>query len=201
MELPKTLKLTVEGQKPFHVEIRPYVQSDRENLMRFYADIPESESILFKENIHDEQVVVRRIEVCPNLNRIVILALKDEEIVGESNLEWRPNSRSAHVGEVRFYISPEYRNMGIGNAMLKEIYYMAQKKGIEKLTGSIPKAFIPQFQHLIDRLGFEKEAVLKDHIVNAWGKKEDLVVFSLKIMDLWDLISDWQSPYGRAMEY
>jgi RimJ/RimL family protein N-acetyltransferase len=130
-----------------------------------------------------------------------MLAIEKDHIIGECSLHRKLKSRSSHVGELQFYVLPEYRSYGIGFTLLKDVTHIALTAGIEKLYGYIPSKVVSSFERLIGKIGFQQEAILKDFIKDSSGRKQDLFIFGKDLDELWNKIADWQSPYGRAMEF
>ena len=42
-----------------------------------------------------------------------------------------------------------------------------------------------------ERMGFRKEAVLKNHVINIEGERRNLVMMSLDIKDMWSEMEDF----------
>ncbi len=201
MELLKTLVIKTPDIDSQKIQIRTIDAADLDILTVFFQSIPQGDLIHFDENVKDSGYARRYFTKYPNLEQYFIAALADDEVVGICSLIQEINTRSAHIGEIKLFVLPEFRNSGIGFTMMKELYFRAMNTGIEKLIGKLPGSSLPLFQDLLDKLGFEQEAVLKNHIKDLSGRKQDLVIVRCFIENLWELISDWQSPYGRAMEY
>jgi L-amino acid N-acyltransferase YncA len=195
------LSIDVPGRGVLEIHIRPLKPEDHDNLIRFYSGIPPHELIHFDDDVSDPDVISNWFTRSSEDRRVSLVALEGNAIVGESSLLWKPHSRSAHVGELTIYIQPECRNLGIGHSLLKELYFQALQNGIERLIGKIPLDSFKIFRDLLNKLGFQKEAVLKNHIRNNLGHVDDLIIYGLDLQDLWERISDWQTPYGRIMEY
>jgi RimJ/RimL family protein N-acetyltransferase len=104
-----------------------------------------------------------------------LLALKQGVVVGCGTLVRDPQSWSPHVGEIRMVISPDVRGRGVGRALSQETFALALGAGLEKLSVQMTvdqQAAITLFESL----GFKAEALLRDHVRDADGKKHDIVV-------------------------
>jgi RimJ/RimL family protein N-acetyltransferase len=89
---------------------------------------------------------------------------------------------SAHVGELRVLIAPDYRGKGLGRALTQEIFKLALERGIEKMMARMTvdqKGAIATFAGL----GFRPEAVMRDHVKDAEGNSHDLVVMALAVAE------------------
>jgi ribosomal protein S18 acetylase RimI-like enzyme len=86
-----------------------------------------------------------------------------------------PHSWSPHVGEIRMVVLPEVRGQGVGRVLSQETFALALSAGLDKLSVQMTvdqKGAIALFESL----GFKAEALLRDHVRDASGKKHDIVV-------------------------
>ena len=156
---------------------------------------------MFETDITSPWFIDNLCESSPQHQRSTSIALADEKIVGYCSMERDLDSRSSHVGNITIYVLPEFRHCGLGFSMMNELYYKALSLGVKKLAGKLPAEKFPEFRTLIEKLGFEKEAVLKDHIMDTSGGFHDVIYFGCRLEDLWELIADWQTSYGRDREH
>jgi len=201
MEIYKSLDIIFDNKERFEIQIRGINPDDKNPLIDFFNSILKEDLIHFYDNICEKGFADRILNKDLSREQYFIVATLEDSFVGICSLTRELNTRSSHVGELWFYILPEYRHHGIGLAMVDELYFKASNIGVEKLCVKIPESSVSIFQKHMDKLGFEKEGVFKDQIKDPTGNKQDLVVFGLSLANLWDLMHDWQSPYGRAMEY
>ena len=197
----KELNIQYKDSPPCKISLRNLNADDKKMIRTFLDQVPPNELIHFEENIRIPEITDHFFKPTETKQRITIIALLNHSLIAASSLSWMPNSRSEHVGEIFLYVLPQYRGYGLGFTMVKELYFCALKHNIEKLQGQIPKSSLTQFEKILDKLGFKLEAVLTDHIKNNLGQKDDLMIYGLNLARLWEQISDWQSPFGRIMEY
>jgi len=124
---------------------------------------------------------------------IPILAVLEDRVIGDATLHRERFGWSKHVGEIRIVTDRSFRRQGLGLHLAKEIFFLSQKLNIHKVI-----AEMMEDQHgaikVFGALGFQKEAVLRDHVMDLKGKKHNLIIMSQDIDRLWekmqDLISD-----------
>ena len=196
-----TFKLKREDHDDTMVTIRPRASVDHEAVVRFYDSIPSEEAEFFIVDIKDPTVLAKWFEPNDFVDTIAMLAESEGNIVGEAVLIRQKNPRLTHVGNIRFYIHPEFRNAGLGASLVSSLFTCAMNKGIEKICIYMPEMAARKFQKMLARNGFSKEAVLKDHYRTRAGEKTDVIVYGRDLEEVWHRISDWVSNYGRAMEY
>jgi L-amino acid N-acyltransferase YncA len=154
------------------MEIRRLETGDEVALMRFVSRIPEGDRTFFKENVLDTEVVAAWVQHSEARS----LAVEDGEILGTVTVvplqDW-----SRHVGEVRVIVDPAHRRRGIGRALARHAVIEALGLGLEKMVVEViadQDATIAMFRSL----GFEPEALLKDHVRDDEGQLHDLMLLA-----------------------
>lgn len=84
---------------------------------------------------------------------------------------------SAHVGEIRLVVHPGHRGKGIGAALARLAVEQAGPMHLSKLTVEVV-AQQETTLRMFDRLGFEPEALLRDHIRDRGGELRDVVLLA-----------------------
>ena len=154
------------------MEIRRLATGDEVALMRFVSRIHEGDRTFFKEDVLDAEVVAAWVQ----RGEARSLAVEDEEILGTVTVvplqDW-----SSHVGEVRVIVHPAHRRRGIGRALARHAVIEALDLGLEKMMVEViadQDATIAMFRSL----GFEPEALLKDHVRDDDGELHDLMLLA-----------------------
>ena len=154
------------------MEIRRLETGDEVALTRFLARIPEGDRTFFKEDVLDADVVAAWVQ----RGEARSLAVEAGEILGTVTVvplqEW-----SRHVGEVRVIVDPAHRRRGIGRALARHAVVEALDLGLEKMVVEViadQDATIAMFRSL----GFEPEALLKDHVRDDEGQLHDLMLLA-----------------------
>ncbi len=154
------------------MEIRRLEAGDELALTRFVSRIPEGDRTFFKEDVLDADVVtawVRRGEARS-------LAVEDSEVIGTVTVVplqgW-----SSHVGEVRVIVDPHHRRRGVGRALARYAVFEALNLGLRKMVVEViadQEATVGMFRSL----GFEPEALLRDHVCDDDGNLHDLMLLA-----------------------
>ena len=81
------------------------------------------------------------------------------------------------MAELRALVAPELRGRGAGRLLTEEAFRIALEMNVEKV---IAQMTIDQQRAIsvFRSLGFEPEAVLKEHVKDRDGRKHDLVILS-----------------------
>ena len=154
------------------MEIRRLTTGDEVALTRFVSRIPEGDRTFFKEDVLDAEVVTTWV----HRDEARSLAIEAGEVVGTVAViplqGW-----SSHVGEVRVIVDPQYRRRGIGRALARYAVFEALGLGLRKMVVEViadQAATVGMFQSL----GFEPEALLRDHVCDDEGGLHDLMLLA-----------------------
>ncbi|MDQ3931482.1 MAG: GNAT family N-acetyltransferase [Actinomycetota bacterium] len=159
------------------VEIRALGVDDLVPLAGLFGRVPEGDLTFLKEDILDPDTVA----AWPRDRRgRRFVALDEGEIAGYlaivPGVGW-----CSHVGEVRVVVDPLRRRRGIGRGLAQFALEEAQALGMGKLVIEV-LADQPFTSELFERLGFELEARLRNHLRDAAGRFRDLVLLAC-VMD------------------
>ena len=106
--------------------------------------------------------------------------------------EWRK-----HQGELRVIVARPYQHKGLGMIMVREMYFIAVEKNVETIVVKMMRSQIAA-QHIFRKLRFREEHLIRDYVQDLSGLKQDMIIMTCNIKDLWKEIehfysdSDWQ---------
>ena len=180
-----------------NVMIRSLTLKDLDKLMDFYRTLPPEDRKYLRVDVTDRDVVAHRIRLIEEGNVIRIIALDKNKIVADGALELSGEEWRRHQGEIRVIVSRRYRRHGLGTVMMRELYFLAAEKNVEKV---VAKMMRPQTaaRNICHKLGFKEELLLPDYVRDMSGKPQDLIIMICNLQDLWEEVdsfygdSDWQ---------
>jgi len=194
-EYPK--KVTLRGGE--QVTLRPLVKEDKKKLIDFFSRVPLEDRMFLKEDVTDKNVIESWIKNI-NYERIIpiIAETEDERIIGDATLHRKVFGWSRHVGEIRIVTDRDFRRKHLGFLLAKEIFHLAMSLKLEKVD-----AEMMEHQHaaikVFKALGFVKEAVLKNHVIDLNGNKHNLIIMSQNVTSLWEKMGDLIEESYRDM--
>ena len=171
------------------VLIRPLAKQDGPALFDFFTALPEDDRLFLKEDVTKREVIDRWIEELDFDKILPIIAEKDSAIVGDATLHLSRYGWQRHMAEIRCVVSREYQKKGLGTALMHELVSYADQKGVSKISAYMMD-IQESAQRAFQRLGFRKEAELKDFVKDIQGKTHDLVVMVNDVADLWKKMED-----------
>lgn len=163
------------------MQIRSLEAGDRTALTDFFARIPAQDTIFFKEDIADPDVIERWVK--DTRGRRLIAVDDAGTLVGMVGVV--PGLGSAdHVGEVRLVIDPAARGAGLGRALAQRILLEALELELKIIYVEViarQEALVVMFQSL----GFQAEALLTDFVRDRHGDFHDLMLLTHRVDDEW----------------
>lgn len=164
-----------------NIEFRLMSRADEAAVLDFARGLPTHDLLFLPRNISEPKVLTAWVNEIERGAITSILAVKDGKVVGCGTLVRDPHSWSPHVGEIRMVVSLDVRGQGVGRMLSQETFALALgAPGLEKLSVQMTvdqRGAIALFESL----GFKAEALLRDHVRDAGGKKHDIVVLGHNI--------------------
>jgi len=162
------------------VEILHIEQADAAQVQAFFQRVPEGDRTFFKEDVLDPDLVRvwtredrgRRAVACDNGTVVGYVAV----IPG---VGW-----SSHVGEMRLVVDAGQRGKGLGRGLARRGLLDAFELGLSKIVVEVvadQTAAAGMFQ----AIGFEPEAMLRNHVRDRSGELRDLLVLAHHPEDTW----------------
>jgi len=181
----KTITLR-DGTK---IVIRPLVKEDGPALLAFFSALPDDDRQFLKEDVTKKEVIDRWIAEL-NFDKVLpIVAVRDSDIIGDATIHFNTRGWQKHRAEIRCVVSRKYQRKGLGTALMRELVSHAVEKGVVSISAymmDIQKSA----QRAFERIGFRKEAELKDFVKDIKGKTHNLVVMVNDVSELWKKMED-----------
>jgi ribosomal protein S18 acetylase RimI-like enzyme len=168
------------AQRKNRVSIERLAESNVDAVVAFFDRLNEGDLTFFKEPVAGERTVRGWLADDRGTR---LLAFDGDEVVGYAavieGVGW-----SSHVGELRLVIDPSRRRQGLGHRLAAAALVTALEAGLSKV---VVEAVATQDATiaLFTKLGFVPEALLEDHVRDASGQLNDLIVLAHHSADTW----------------
>ena len=190
----KKKEILKEGTK---VIIRDLHSDDLDKLMKFYRSLPADDRVYLKVDVTKRRVVEQRMKLIEQGTVFRIVAVHEDEIIGDGMFEISKEEWRKHQGEIRVIVARPYQRKGLGMLMFRELHSLALKKDIDKIVVKMMK---PQKGALsiCKKLGFHRETVIPNYVWDQADKPQDLIIMTCKPKVLWKELehfysdSDWR---------
>lgn len=180
------------------IVIRSLTMKDLDALMDFFNRLPQSDRRYFRVDVTDKAVMTHRIKLMKSGNFIRLVALLNGKVIATGILELSEEKWRIHQCELRTIVDPKMRHQGLGTVMLRELYYLAAERKMERVVVRIMR---PQkaARAICHKLGLREEVVLPDYVKDTTGKKQDMIIMTGDMKDFWKELehffidTDWRS--------
>jgi ribosomal protein S18 acetylase RimI-like enzyme len=166
------------------VTIERLAEKNVDQVVAFFGRIPDGDLTFFKEPVAGERTVRAWLADARGTR---LLAFDGDDVVGYAavieGVGW-----SSHVGELRLVIDPSRRRQGLGHQLAAAALIVAPEAGLSKV---VVEAIATQDATiaLFTKLGFVPEALLEDHVRDATGELNDLIVLAHHAADTWSTLA------------
>jgi len=180
------------------VTIRDMQKEDVEKSFQFFKDLPEQDRMYLRDDVTKRKVVENRIKRMLDGEVIRIIAVVDDEIVGDGALELKGLGWQEHVGEMRLILAKSFQKRGLGMVMARELYFIATQRNLEKIIVQMMRPQIAA-QKIFRKLGFHEEVVMPEFVKDLNGHRQDLIQMSCNLTEMKEKLeqfffdTDWRS--------
>ena len=192
---PKTVKLK-DGTC---AEIRPLVHEDISALVTFFRALPVDDRLFLREDVTKVEVISRWVSQLDYDKVFPIVATKDLAIIGDATLHISQHGWHRHMAEIRCVVAREYQKKGLGTLLMHELVSQASQKGVDKIRAEMMDSQIAA-QIAFRKLGFKKEAELKNFVLDMEGHSHNLVIMVNDVSELWKKMEDLLIDYDFSTE-
>ena len=149
-------------------------------LQEFFRRVPESDHASFAEDVFAPGLAEAWL-ADTRARRAV--AVEGEQVVGYVAVlplvGW-----SSHVGSLRVVVDPATRGRGVGRALARHGLLTSLELGLTKTVVEVVADAVPAIG-MFEAIGFEPEALLRDHVRDKTGQLRDLVVLAHLVDETW----------------
>lgn len=156
------------------VLLRPLLPEDEKRLYDLFFDAPEEDTKYLKDEVKKPDTVGRWIGNLDYDRVMPLVAYSDDRLVGDVAL-YRGTKTIRHVGEIRIFLAPDFRGVGLGGKMIQEMCEIAKKADLRFIKAEVildQTKVIKAFR----RLGFDLRCTLDDYFLRRDGVSHDIAL-------------------------
>jgi RimJ/RimL family protein N-acetyltransferase len=161
--------------------LRPLSKEDKQGLVDLFARASKQDLEYFRDDAGDPAVVESWVDNLDLRRVFPLVAVVDDEIVGDATLHFRKRYHR-HLAWVRVFLDRAYRRQGIGTLMLRRLIDVGRRVGLHQLYAEIVTTQ-PQVIKAFEDLGFRHEVTLRDYFVTSTGETLDMAILVLRLVD------------------
>ena len=162
------------------IVLRKLAQGDQEAMLAFARGLPAHDLLFLRRDITRPEVVDAWLEDVGDGFNDTVIALRGDEIVGYAGVNSDRMSWTRHIAELRVLVSASMRGHRLGRLLTEQAFALARERGVKKMMAQMTtdqEAAINVF----GRMGFEREARLRNQVMDRDGNLHDLQIMSLDV--------------------
>lgn len=168
------------GLKERNFTLRPMTVEDGPALLKFASNLPQHDILFMRRDITQQEGIDKWVRDVDNGSIHSILASDETGIVGYSTLHLNDLEWSQHVADLRVTTADSVRGVGLGRLLTREAFNIALALRIDKVVARMTTDQ-EGARALFHELGFQNEALLKDHIKDRNGVCHDLLLMACDV--------------------
>jgi RimJ/RimL family protein N-acetyltransferase len=154
---------------------RPMDRDDVDRLWVFFRQIPPEDKMFFRQDVSRREVVQHWADTLDYGLVFPILALDGGRVVGDATLHRQKTGWKQRVGVVRIQVAPDYRHLGLGSAMIRELRHIGEKSALHYLMAEVIEEQAAAARAL-EKLGFVRTATYRNFVNDQEGRLHNLLV-------------------------
>jgi L-amino acid N-acyltransferase YncA len=176
---PRELTLRDDGPS---VLVRPLEREDERTLLDFFLRLPEEDRFFLKDDVTSPAVIRGWVEHLNYDRALPLVACGDDgRIVAEAVLVRRRGNARSHVGEVRVTVDPEWRNRGLGTALIRELCDIANDAELDAVLLELVEGCEHSALEAAEAIGFVRAGRIEGGARDQQGRLHDLVTLSMPL--------------------
>jgi L-amino acid N-acyltransferase YncA len=160
--------------------LRLLARGDEEAMLEFAQGLPAHDLLFLRRDITHPDVVDEWLRDIEDGYRTTIVAAEGDRVVGYASVASDRLSWTHHVAELRVLISPSMRGKRLGRLLTEQAFALAKERGVKKMMAQMTtdqEAAVKVFT----RMGFQREARLRNQVMDRDGALHDLQIMSLDV--------------------
>lgn len=168
---------TIIVKNELEVDLWPMTADDAPALLEFYRSLPAEDLLYLRADVTVPEAMDRWVEGIDSGQAWHLLAGYEGHIIADGELDCPLYGWSRHVGEMRLVVDSAFRGTGLSMALARDLLAQGVDEGLHKI---IAQMTVDQHSaiRLGTRLGFQREAVLAEHVQDQHGRLRDLIIMT-----------------------
>ncbi len=176
----KVYRKFINTSNRLRVLVRPMTVADQGLVTDMFCQKATSADVRYlKEDVRDPELIAGWFENVDYDVVVPLLALHGEKLVGDATLH-RRSGAERHIAELRIFLTKEFRGVGLGMQLLKELIELGREMGLHMLVAEVVSdelAVVKAFR----KLGFVRHAEIDDYFMDAEDELHDISLMVLPL--------------------
>lgn len=111
-------------------------------------------------------------------NKIILVALYNDRIVGHMQIVVATNARFRGIGELFIYLHQEFQNVGLGTALMQAGLNLARARKLHRVELTVVADNLRGVRSY-EKVGFQREGVKRENYLGEDGTYHDEIVMGI----------------------
>jgi L-amino acid N-acyltransferase YncA len=163
------------------VTVRTLESGDTDHLLDFFLTIPEEDRFFLKDDVTSPALVQGWTQHL-NFNRALpLVALDDGRIIAEGVLVRRRGNARSHIAEIRITVTPDWRNRGLGSALMRELCDIAADAELDAVILEVVEDCETAAVEATEAMGFVRVGRIEGGARDQQGHLHDIVLLAMPL--------------------
>ena len=162
------------------VLLRPFTQNDTTALYDFFHRLPVNYKRFAWDNVDNRALIESWGRSIDYARVFPLLAVDGTRIVADATLHRREGGPLRLVGRIKWMIDPEFRGVGLGTILVKELIKVARDRGLRHVNSMLISDLEADDVKTLEGLGF-RSFVQPGYGTDADGNQHDMTKLRLKL--------------------
>jgi len=163
------------------VSIRALQSDDDGRLLDFFLGISDEERYFLKDDV-TAPTVVRSWTAHLDYDRALpLVALDGDRIVAEAVLVRKRGNARSHIGEARVAVAPEWRDRGLGTALMRELCDVADDAELDKVLFEVVADCEDPALQAASAMGFVRIGTIEGGARDQRGHLHDVIILAMPL--------------------
>lgn len=165
------------------VMLRPMLPEDGDELFKLFRGLPSVDRYYLKESVTSPDTIKRWVTEIDYNKVFPLLAFVGDRVIADATLHRIRALAFLHVGELRFVVDAEFRNKGLGTALLHELATIADQNGLKKLLFQAVSGMEDPAIRMAKLYGFRTAGTLQNHAEDSDHRLRDVVLLEMALAE------------------
>ena len=161
------------------VLLRPLNAEDRQSLLNLFLPVPMDERRFMRHDVNNPQIVNSFIDDLNYEKVYPLISLIGDRIVGIGTLHFFEGC-ARHRGEIRIFLSKDFRRRGLGTKMTQALIEYAKRKSLYLIEVQVVRDLTSDIKAM-QKVGFETGCTVEDYFMLPSGEMRDVVLMTLRL--------------------
>lgn len=162
------------------VMLRPFTATDVPALYEFFHRLPTDYKRFAWDNVDNRALIEAWGREIDYARVFPLLAVDGTKIVADATLHRRHGGPLRLVGRIKWMIDPQYRGVGLGTILVKNLIVHARERGLRHVNSMLISDLEADAVKTLEHLGFQS-FVQPGYGADADGNQHDMTKLILKL--------------------